>query len=325
MKPQILRRLLVVDDEQHIVSAVRRELTTPPLGRYRYEVEGFSDPLAALERARVQEFDAVITDFRMPVMDGLAFLKAFAALQPDCARLVLSGQTELDALVRMVNELHIYRFIPKPWHDYYLKSSVGQAIAFQSALAANRRLADKARACSVPLPPVAGKQVEQLLVVHADPGALAGLTRVLSGRTPVDELFAAIRTEVANDDGAALDESYLSVETTSSALQALKLADDLSFAGIVVGHRLPEMSGIDLLQEFADKQPDCARVLLGGELGKDDLIDAVDGAHIHCFVAEPWQDYALKACIAQALAQRRMQIENRMLAEMVRTAGGGED
>lgn len=325
MKPPDLRRLLVVDDEQNIVSAVRRELNTPPLGRYRYEVEGFSDPLAALERARVQEFDAVISDFRMPGMDGLAFLKAFAILQPDCARLVLSGQTDLDALVRMVNELHIYRFIPKPWHDYYLKSSVGQAIAFQSALTANRRLADKVRARNIPLPLVAGSQVEQLLVVHPEPGALAGLARVFSGRTPVDDLFAAIRVEVANGDGAAaLAESYLNVETTTSALRALKMADDLSFAGIVVGQRLPEMSGVDLLQEFADKQPDCVRVLLGGELARDDLIDAVDGAHIHCVVAEPWQDYALKACVAQALAQRRMQIENRRLAEMVRAAGAGD-
>jgi hypothetical protein len=65
-------------------------------------------------------------------------------------------------------------------------------------------------------------------------------------------------------------------------------------------------------------------VLLGGELAMDDLIDAVDAAHIHCFVAAPWQDYALKACVAQALAQRRVQIENRTLAGMVRTAGGGD-
>ena len=97
---------------------MQRELSIPPLGRYTYETEGFTDPAAALERARSTHFDAVICDYRMPAMDGLEFLKALREIQPDCARLVLSGQTDMDGLVRLVNETHIYHFIPKPWHDY---------------------------------------------------------------------------------------------------------------------------------------------------------------------------------------------------------------
>ncbi|MBI5792168.1 MAG: response regulator, partial [Rhodocyclales bacterium] len=66
MDSQLLRRVLVVDDEPSIVNSVRRELMTPPLGRYRYEVEGYSDPAQALERARNQKFDVVVSDYRMP-------------------------------------------------------------------------------------------------------------------------------------------------------------------------------------------------------------------------------------------------------------------
>ena len=50
------RCVLVVDDELSIVNAIRRELSTPPLGRYRYAVDGFVDPAAALARAREKEF-----------------------------------------------------------------------------------------------------------------------------------------------------------------------------------------------------------------------------------------------------------------------------
>lgn len=323
MNPPVLRHLLVVDDEQNIVNAVRRELNTPPLGRHRYEVECFSDPVAALERARAQEFDAVLSDFRMPGMDGLAFLKAFSALQPDSARLVLSGQTDTAALVRMVNETHIYRFIPKPWHDYFLKSSVGQAIDFHAALKENRRLADKVREHGIALPPPA-RQVEQVLIVDDEPGVTAALERVFAGHTGADDLYAAIRAEVAGRGGPAVAESRISVQTTTSPLHALKMADDLSFSCVIADLRMPDMNGAELLRQFAEQQPDCERILMSGRLSQEDLIDAVDTAHIFGVVAKPWQDYEVKACVGQALAHRRMRIENRLLAEMVRKAGGAD-
>jgi len=324
MNPPILRRVLVVDDEPNIVSAVRRELNTPPLGRHRYEVECFSDPQGALERARVQAFDAVVSDFRMPGMDGLAFLKALAALQPDCALLVLSGRTDLGSLVRMVNETHIFRFIPKPWHDYFLKSSVGQAIDYHTALNENRRLADKVRSSGIAMPVPTGG-IEQVLVVDDDPGVCAALERVFSGHTSADDLFAAIRAELSGQGGAPLVAGRVSVQTTTSPLHALKMTDDLTFSCIVADLHMREMNGIELMRQFAERQPDCERVLLSGRLSQDDLVDAVDTIHVFGVVAKPWEDYEIKACVAQALSRRRMLIENRTLADMVRKAGGADD
>lgn len=323
MNPPVPRRILVVDDEPNIVSAVRRELNTPPLGHHRYEVECFSDPAAALERARAQEFDAVVSDFRMPGMDGLEFLKALAALQPDCARLVLSGRTDLGSLVRMVNETRIFRFIPKPWHDYFLKSSVGQAIDHHAALRESRRLADKVREHGIAVPPPA-PGVEQVLVVDDDPGVCAALERVFAGHTAADDLFAAIRAELAGRGGAPLVDGRVSVQTTTSPLHALKMLDDLTFSCIVADLHMKEMSGIELLRQFAERQPDCERVLMSGRLTQEELVDAVDTVHVFGVVAKPWEDYDLKACVAQALTRRRMLSENRTLAEMVRKAGGAD-
>lgn len=322
MNSQLLQRVLVVDDEPNIVSAVRRELNTPPLGRHRYEVEGFSDPLKALERARVQEFDVVVSDYRMPGMDGFAFLKAIAALQPECARLVLSGQTDMDALAKMVNETHIYRFIPKPWHDYFLKSSVAQACEYNAALRENRRLATWVREHDIPLPRLIEDNIDQILVVDDEPGVLASIARVLTSHSQTDDLYAAIRAEFAATAKPALAEDTIKVQVTVSPLQALKMADETKFSCILADFRMPEMNGIELLQRFADRQPDCVRVLMSGQLTQDDLVTAVDTAHIFGFVGKPWMDYELKACVAQALANRRMVIENRVLAEMVRKAGG---
>ena len=84
-------------------------------------------------------------DYRMPGMDGIEFLKAAKAIQPDAARLILSGYADLNALVRAVNEVGIDRFIGKPWNDYDLMSAIGQALAHRDLMLENRQLANLVR------------------------------------------------------------------------------------------------------------------------------------------------------------------------------------
>jgi len=312
--------VLIVDDEPNIVSSVRRELSASSSGHYRYEVEGFTEPAKALERAQARHFDVVISDFRMPSMDGLEFLKAFAKIQPDCACMVLSGQTDMAALIKMVNETHIYRFIPKPWHDYYLKGSVAQAIQFNSALLENKQLAQVVRDLKLPIPALVESNIDQILLVDDDPNILGSLSRILTHHSRVDDLYLAIRSEVASHKGPVLDEGKISVQVTPSPLHALKMAESIGYSCIVADFKMPEMNGAELLQKFMDLQPDCSRILISGVVSQDDLVYAVDSAHIFGFIGKPWQDFELKSMIAQALAYRRMLIENRKLAEMVRIA-----
>lgn len=313
------QHVLVVDDEPNIVSSVRRELMAAS-GRYRYAVEGFTDAVEALERAKTQHFDVVISDFRMPGMDGMEFLKAFALIQPDCARMVLSGQTDMATLVKMVNETHIYRFIPKPWHDYYLKGSVAQAIQFNSVLLENKQLAQVVRDLNIPIPSLIDDNIDQVLLVDDDPNILGSMSRVLTHRSRMDDLYSAIRKEVASRSGPALEEGKVSVQVTPSPLHALKMADAISYSCIIADFKMPEMNGVELLQKFMEKQPDCIRILISGVISQDELVYAVDSAYIFGFIAKPWQDFELKAMLAQALAYRRMLAENQRLAEMVRLA-----
>lgn len=319
MDAKPLYQILVVDDEVGIVNAVRRELSSPPLGHNRYEIESFTDPLCALDRAKSKHFDAVISDYRMPAMDGLAFLQALAALQPDCARLVLSGQTDMAGLGRMINESHIYRFIPKPWHDYFLKSSLSQAIDYAKEISENKRLADLVRQRGVTLPEAEGGRIEPILIVDDEPSVLASLTRALTRHAQHDELFAAINAELS-PGRPLLDESGISVQTTTSPRHALLMAKELTFSCIIADYRMAEMNGAELLQKFAEEQPDCVRLLISGQINEEELIGAVDLAHIFGFINKPWQDFELKINVAQALAWRRIQIENRTLAKMVKTA-----
>lgn len=144
-----MSRIMIVDDEDAILNALRRVLRRAPCvcgnRSFSLEVEAFSSPLAALERARHESFDLFISDFRMPEMDGVEFLKGAKALQPDAARLILSGYADLNALLRAVNEVGIERFIAKPWNDYELMSAIAQVLAHRDLLLENRELANLVR------------------------------------------------------------------------------------------------------------------------------------------------------------------------------------
>jgi DNA-binding NtrC family response regulator len=317
-----MHRILLVDDEQGILNAVRRELSTPPFGRHRYEIETFTNPLEALERAKVQEFEAVLSDYRMPEMSGLDFLNALGKIQPDCARIVLSGQTDLDSLIRMINETHIYRFIPKPWSSYFLKSSLAQAIDFRQANVEGLHLAKTLRAHGIDLPLGAMNAVDQVLVVDDDVNVANAVARNLTQRSRLDDVFREVR-EDAHNLVPNIDPARISVQISNSPQHALKMAGDVTFSCVIADYRMPGMDGAQFLAAFAEKQPDCACIMLSGAANMESIVIALDLAHIHAFIAKPWTDYELRAAVAQALMRRRLAVENRVLAQMCKARNLG--
>ena len=134
-------RLMLVDDEPLMTKALRRVLTAD--GR---DIETFTDPRAALRRLQTTPFDLILSDYRMPGLNGVQLLSAARELQPESVRMVLSGYADLDAVMGAINEAGIVRFLSKPWQDYDLQASVEHALLYRGMLVENRRLADQVRA-----------------------------------------------------------------------------------------------------------------------------------------------------------------------------------
>ena len=141
-----MHRLLLVDDEENILRTLRRILTIGDSVAPAFAVETFSSPRAALLRADEVKFDLVLSDYRMPEMNGVQFLREFRDKQPDAARLILSGYADLEGIIGAINEAQIFRFIPKPWHDAELRVTLMQALGYHALLIENRLLADRVRA-----------------------------------------------------------------------------------------------------------------------------------------------------------------------------------
>jgi DNA-binding NtrC family response regulator len=144
-----MHRILLVDDESGVLGALSRLLRLTPISvrgeEWRPRVDAFESPAEALARAAECAYDLVISDFRMPGMDGVAVLRRMRELQPGCARVILSGYTDLNGLIGAINEARIDRFIAKPWNDFELVSTLGQVLEIRALRLENEALADQVR------------------------------------------------------------------------------------------------------------------------------------------------------------------------------------
>ena len=124
-----MKRLLIVDDEAPVLHALRRLLQRhfepPQLG-----VELCADPLHALRRLQEVRFDVIISDYRMPPMDGVTLLVRARELDPRAVRMMLSAATDFGAVLEAVNRAGVFRYIPKPWHEPHLLADLRAALAF---------------------------------------------------------------------------------------------------------------------------------------------------------------------------------------------------
>jgi len=144
-----MHRILLVDDESGVLNALSRVLKLSPLvvrgEALCPKVDAFTSPVEALSRAATTAYDVVISDVRMPEMDGVAVLRKMRELQPDCARVILSGYTDLNGLIAAINEARIDRFIAKPWNDFELVSALSQILEIRALRMENEALADQVR------------------------------------------------------------------------------------------------------------------------------------------------------------------------------------
>ena len=144
-----MHRILLVDDETGVLNALQRLLRLTPLVvrgvAWHPRVDVFTSPVEALRSAAECAYDLVVSDFRMPEMDGVAVLRRMRELQPDCARVILSGYTDLNGLIGAINEARIDRFIAKPWNDFELVCTLTQVLEIRALRMENESLADQVR------------------------------------------------------------------------------------------------------------------------------------------------------------------------------------
>jgi two-component system probable response regulator PhcQ len=139
-------RLMLIDDEPHVLSALQRLLRRhPPVPGKACAVETHTSPLAAIAAAHVGTVDLIVCDYRMPELDGVETLRRLKDVQPQAARILLSGSREFDTVVDAINVAQVGRIVVKPWSDDELIAAIRDSVETRRLRMENAELADQVR------------------------------------------------------------------------------------------------------------------------------------------------------------------------------------
>lgn len=211
--------ILCVDDERNVLRSLERifldeefEILTATSGDEGLQI------LESLTACQI-----VISDYRMPVMDGVEFLRAVYQRWPETVRIVLSGYADAGAIVAAINDGHIYKFIPKPWNDDELRVTIYNSLERYSLQKRNRELMAELSRANEDLERKVQKRTAELelrnqaltfsqCLLDSLPAAVLGIDSsgmVVQGSRSAVQLFNAVEGGLfGSDRRAALPEEF---------------------------------------------------------------------------------------------------------------------
>src|SRR5574337_1225827 len=121
--------ILLLDDEERILNALKA------IFRFNYQVYTATNGAQALDLLRRHRIHVVVSDQRMPTMTGVEFLRQAREIAPSTVRILLTGFSDLSAIIGSVNDGEVYRFINKPWGNKEIEAIVADAVRVAGDLA----------------------------------------------------------------------------------------------------------------------------------------------------------------------------------------------
>ena len=181
------KRLLFVDDEKMVLNGLCRALHGM---RHQWDMNFVGSAPEALQALEQEGYDAVITDMRMPVMDGAQLLQRVKELYPGVVRIILSGQSSRDAVFRSIAPAH--QFLSKPCDPCELVLRLGQALAMRDLLSNESLHTIVSNLQSIPSLPTLYEELTAALLL--DTSSLPQIERIISR----DVAMAAKILQLAN-------------------------------------------------------------------------------------------------------------------------------
>lgn len=270
-------RVLCVDDEPNILRALSWLL------RKDFTVVTASSANEGLELIRNGDFDVVISDQRMPEMSGVDFLNQVRERAPRAMRILLTGYSDLQAVLRSVNESEIFRFVTKPWDVNELPEIVAQAAGI-----ARRQRPAPAPATSAH-PELAGTRLPRMLVLDEDEATHSAV-----------EMSAGDLAQIVH---------------VTNPIDALKLLEGDDIGVILSERKLGSMDLTHLLCLLKRKHPQIVSVVITDSEDSSLICRMINQGQIYRFITKPIKAGTLRLALKSALGKRSELLGDPQLAE----------
>jgi serine/threonine protein kinase/response regulator RpfG family c-di-GMP phosphodiesterase len=256
-------RVLFVDDEERILNALRT------LFRNQYHVFTAENGPLALEFVKRFGIHVVVSDQRMPTMLGVELLRQVKELSPNAVRMLLTGYSDLAAIVGSINEGEVFRFIRKPWDNDDIQKTIADAVAIAIELAAS--------------PPASVEPLARLdasiLVVDTMPDLADGLRQMLGGVAPV--------------------------QLVATPEEALKVLEEEEVALIVADLQAGQEGLATLFKLLKSQHPEILSILVTESSDSELVIELINHAQIFRFLNKPINVRQMRGHVDSALAKYR--------------------
>jgi HD-like signal output (HDOD) protein/AmiR/NasT family two-component response regulator len=266
-------RILFVDDEADVLQAMRRTLREM---RNEWHMEFASSGAAALEELAKAPADVIVSDMRMPGMDGWELLAEVRKLYPQTVRLVLSGYADARSIMRAVGTAHQY--LAKPCETGALKAAISQTYMLRGLLSSERLARLVGRVDTLPSAPTAFQEI--LACLQRPTASVAEAAKIIARDVAmtanvikmVNSAFFGSRYPVSTADRAV---AYLGLDT----LGALVLGHGVFKSGVATG--LEGFSLERLWQHSLDVAAAARTVALCERFPKEKADEAFLGGMLH--------------------------------------------
>lgn len=269
-------RVLFVDDEERILSGLKL------LFNQQYEVHLATDGVQALELLATHHFHVILSDQRMPGMTGTELLVKARAMSPNTVRILLTGYSDLAAIVGSVNEGEVYRFASKPWNTQDIRVLLAEAAAIGQTLE------------GAPVAPAPDMKAEEAVLFLEEDREIYLAARDLFGH--------AFRVLHAPDLAAAL-------QVLQNDKVAVLVAD-------IEDSRQSHISFCKLLKQ---EYPEIVTIVMTEASDSDLVIELINQARIFRFVNKPLKLPTLKAHVEAGMQQFARQREQPVLLQQQKT------
>src|SRR6266480_6916131 len=273
--------ILIVDDDPALLQALPEALRLRMNG---VTVDVADSAAAALDRIAARDYDAIVTDIKMPGMDGLALLAEIRGRQPDTPTLMITGHGEHDLAVQALRG-GAYDFMQKPIDRDSFVASLYRAIRAHALIRRVKERQSALERCASELEQIAEKLWREqacVLIVDDDPALLQALPEALRLRM----------------DG-------LTVDTADSAAAALDRIAARDYDVIVTDIKMPGMDGLALLAEIRTHRPDTPTLMITGHGEHDLVVHALRGG-AYDFIQKPIDRDYFVASLGRAIQMREL-------------------
>jgi len=256
--------VLCVDDEPNILRSLHWML------HKEFDVMTAPDGISGLDMLRKHDFDVIVSDQRMPGMMGSEFLREACKIAPRAMRILLTGYSDMQAILRSVNEGEVFRFVSKPWSNEELTKTVVDAASI-------------AKTQPAPAPVVAPESIsiggESILLIDDD-----------------QEMIDMVRQVIAPD-------TCFNHASTLSEAVAILSAQPVSV--LVSETRVGRMDATPLVKLLKQRHPEIVSMVFTVNSDVDAIIKLINQGQIYRFIPKPVKPGFLKIMLASAVHKHR--------------------